>query len=117
MAFLASHLSIGADVLEVGCGEGHVAAALASHGHRLIAVDADLECVARAQERGVRASGSWPEFDSPPLDAIVFTRSLHHISPLDKAVERARELLRPMGSLLIEDFASMKRTSPRLDGF
>ncbi len=97
----------------MGCGEGHVAAELALRGYRLTGVDAEPESVVRAQERGVHAvSASWPDFDSPPLDAVVFTRSLHHINPLDQAVDRARELLRPMGCLLIEDFAFDEANEP-----
>jgi SAM-dependent methyltransferase len=40
-----------------------------------------------------------------PYDAVVFTRSLHHIDPLDAALARAEELLAPGGRLLVEDFA------------
>ena len=99
----------------MGCGEGHVAAELTLRGYRLTGVDADPESVVQAQERGVHAvSASWPEFDSPPLDAVVFTRSLHHISPLDQVVDRAGELLRPMGYLLIEDFAFDEANEPTI---
>ncbi len=106
VAFLASRLNSGAEIVEVGCGEGHVAAELSSRGYRVIGLDSDCEVIARAQERGVRAVlASWPEFDSATIDAIAFTRSLHHIGPLHKAIERARELLPPTGLLLVEDFA------------
>ncbi len=106
VAFLASHLHLGAEVLEVGCGKGHVASELSSRGYRMIGVDSNPEVIAQAQKRGARAVvASWPEFDSPPVDAIAFTRSLHHISPLREAVRKARQLVRPAGSLLVEDFA------------
>jgi SAM-dependent methyltransferase len=39
--FLASHLPGGAELLEVGCGEGDVAAELARRGYRMTAIDAD----------------------------------------------------------------------------
>ena len=70
-------------------------------------LDSDPALIAKAQNRGVPAVvGSWPEFGiSASFDAIAFTRSLHHINPLFEAVGRARELLNPTGSLLIEDFA------------
>ncbi|TFH49446.1 MAG: hypothetical protein E4H01_04280 [Lysobacterales bacterium] len=48
---------------------------------------------------------SWPAFASAPVDAVVFTRSLHHIQPLQEAVDKSREVLRPAGTLLVEDFA------------
>ncbi len=104
--FFTSHIPLGAEILEIGCGEGRVAFDLLNRGYRLIGLDSDPELVARAQDRGARALvASWPEFDSAPVDVIAFTRSLHHISPLREAVARARELIRPTGLLLIEDFA------------
>jgi SAM-dependent methyltransferase len=106
VAFIASHVPSGGAVLEVGCGEGHVALELLNRGYQLIGVDSDQEVIARAQERGVSAvQASWPEFKSAPLDGVVFTRSLHHIAPLRGAIRHAREVLRPRGTLLVEDFA------------
>jgi SAM-dependent methyltransferase len=105
-AFILSHLSAESEVLEIGCGDGEVADELSSHGHRVTGLDPEHDRVAKAQQRGVRAVvASWPEFDGSPVDAIAFTRSLHHINPLDGAVEKARELIKPTGLLLIEDFA------------
>ena len=107
LGFLIPHLPVGAEVLEVGCGEGQVACELLRRGYRATALDSDAEAVASAQARGVRAVvASWPTFDSSvSFDAIAFTRSLHHINPLRQAIVRARELLNPTGFLLIEDFA------------
>ena len=106
VAFIASHLPSGAALLEVGCGDGRVASELLNSGYQVIGVDSDQEVVARARERGVPAvQASWPEFESSPLDGVAFTRSLHHISPLRSAIRKAREVLRPRGMLLVEDFA------------
>jgi SAM-dependent methyltransferase len=119
LMFLTSHLPIGAEVLEVGCGEGRVAGELLRYGYRVIGLDSDPEVIARAQQRGIRAVvGSWPEFGgSVSFDAIAFTRSLHHIGPLREAIGRARELLNPTGSLLIEDFAPETAEEATLDWF
>jgi SAM-dependent methyltransferase len=107
LMFLTSRIPLRAEILEVGCGEGHLAGELLKHGYRVTALDSDPEVIANAQARGVPAMvGSWPEFDgSASFDAIVFSRSLHHIGPLREAIGRARGLLKPRGSLLIEDFA------------
>ncbi|HEY6572546.1 MAG TPA: methyltransferase domain-containing protein, partial [Candidatus Eisenbacteria bacterium] len=47
-----------------------------------------------------------------PFDAVLFTRSLHHIAPLDRALDRAAGLLRPGGLLLAEEFAFDRVTHP-----
>lgn len=119
LMFLTARIPVGAEILEIGCGEGHVACELLRHGYRVTGLDSDSEVIARAQERGVPAIvGSWPAFGgSVSFDAIVFTRSLHHISPLHEAIGRARELLKPMGSLLIEDFAFEDVEEATIDWF
>ena len=104
-AFLAHWLPAGSALLEVGCGDGQVAAELSKRGHRVRAIDADPVAIASARVLGVEAIvASWPEFEGGPFDAVAFTRSLHHIAPLDDAVDRAFDSLRSGGQLLIEDF-------------
>lgn len=106
VAFLTKYLPRSAQLIEVGCGEGHVAQALSDRGYRVVGLDADGETVAGAKERGAPVVlATWPEFDSEPVDAITFTRSLHHIEDLPRAVQKARDMLKPQGKLLIEDFA------------
>jgi len=104
--FLASYVRAGAEILEVGCGNGHVAAELSRRGYKVLGVDTDPAAVLRARNNGASAIVvSWPDYNGPAVDAVAFTRSLHHITPLDRAVRKARDILRPAGSLLIEDFA------------
>ncbi len=104
--FIASYLPVGAEVLEIGCGVGHVALELLNHGYHVTGVDSDPDAVAQARGRGVPAvQASWPEFEGMSVDAVAFTRSLHHISPLRQAVDKARNVLQPTGTLLVEDFA------------
>ena len=119
LIFLTSHIPIGAEILEIGCGEGQVACELLKRGYCVTGLDSDPEVIARAQRRGVRAVvGSWPEFgSSASFDAIAFTRSLHHMNPLREAIGRARELLNPRGSLLIEDFAFEEANEATIDWF
>lgn len=106
VTFVTSHLPSGATLLEVGCGAGDVALALLKQGYRVTAVDSDREMITQAQARGVpTVHAAWPAFDGAPVEAIAFTRSLHHINPLRPAVAKARALLRPAGILLLEDFA------------
>ena len=119
LMFLISRIPAGAEILEVGCGEGQVACELLKRGYRVTGLDSDPEAIAKGRERGVPALvRSWPEFDgNASFDAIAFTRSLHHINPLCEAVARARELLNPTGLLLIEDFAFDEANEATIDWF
>jgi SAM-dependent methyltransferase len=108
LAFAQRWLPPGVRVLEVGCGHGALAAALGAAGHRVTAIDADAECVADARARGVDAHvAEFPKLEGvaeASFDAVLFTHSLHHVHALDAAVRRARELLAPGGTLVVEDF-------------
>jgi len=106
IAFIAQHVPAGGSLLEVGCGSGHVAQQLLATGYRVTAIDSDAQAVAQARNRGVDARVvSWPNFAREAFDAVLFTRSLHHIGPLDAAIRKACELVKPGGMLLVEDFA------------
>lgn len=113
LSFCEQWLTHPCRALEVGCGDGDLARVLAGRGHEIIAIDSDPSAVSAAKARGVDARlAVWPAFDDGKFDAVLFTRSLHHIEPLDGAVTRARELLQPGGRILIEDFAPAEM-SPR----
>lgn len=106
LRFLAPLLPLNARILEVGCGEGHLAAALLERGHAVTALDSSEEAVAAARKRGVQAERvSFPAYEGGPFDVVLFASSLHHIHPLEPALDRARELLRPQGLLIAEEFA------------
>lgn len=106
LTFLTQHLPRSAQVIEVGSGKGHVAKALQDRGYRVVGLDADSATVVAAKERGAPViQAAWPEFESVPVDAIAFTRSLHHVGDLRHAVQKARDTLKPQGKLLVEDFA------------
>ena len=93
-------------ILEVGCGTGELAARLSRDGHAVIAIDSDPGSVAAARELGVDSRvAKWPDFDDGYFDAVLFTRSLHHIHPLHDSVRRATDTLRDGGRIIVEDFA------------
>jgi SAM-dependent methyltransferase len=93
-------------ILEVGCGSGELAASLSQDELVVVAIDNDHDSVVAAQRLGVDARlATWPDLNEGQFDAVLFTRSLHHIHPLDTAVERASGVLIAGGRIIVEDFA------------
>ena len=98
--FVLAHLPSGARVLEVGCGQGKLALALAAAGHEVTAIDP--EAPAGRIFRRVRLE----DFEtSGRFDAAVASRSLHHVNDLSVGLDKLCRLLRPRGRLILEEFA------------
>ena len=90
----------GSRVLEVGCGRGQLALALAAAGHSVVAIDPD------APQGSIFHRVSLEEFIAEePFDAVVASRSLHHVHDLARGVDRIAELLRPAGVLVVNEHA------------
>lgn len=107
LGFLECHLLFpGARLLEVGCGQGALAAALAARGVQVRAIDSLPEAVAEARARGVDAArADVLDYEDDPFDIVLFSRSLHHIHSPSQATEKAYHLLKVGGFLLVEDFS------------
>ncbi|TFV59805.1 class I SAM-dependent methyltransferase [Mycobacterium sp. PS03-16] len=96
------------DVLDVGCGDGLLAARLAPVSRSVTGIDSDADALARARDRlaGAHtvtlAEADFLVFDPGPrrFDLITFVATLHHM-PLRPALERARGLLTPTGQLAV----------------
>jgi SAM-dependent methyltransferase len=94
-----------ARVLEVGCGRGDLALALAAAGHDVTAIDPE------APEGVIFRRASLEEFDEAgPFDAVVARVSLHHIEDLSGALDRIAGLLGADGALVLEEFAKERFT-------
>ncbi len=99
-------------LLEVGAGSGELARALMDAGHSVVAVDASEKAGARARDLGVDARhADWHDFDDGTFDAIIFTRSLHHIDRLQQAIDRCWPMLPDKGRVVLEEvsFADVDR--------
>jgi SAM-dependent methyltransferase len=87
-----------ARVLEVGAGDGELAAVLAGAGYDIVAIDpaAEVPAVRRV---------ALHELDEPPasFDAAVAVVSLHHVEPLDESCRRLAEMVRAGGVLAIDE--------------
>lgn len=100
-------------VLDVGCGFGRLAAKLAAPNRSVTGVDLSPEMVARARRLEDLAGGlvfrcgNFLEMELPQsgFDCVISAAALHHM-PVEAAVERMIQLLRPGGTLVIHDLRS-----------
>src|SRR5205085_7484765 len=95
-------------VIEIGAGDGALAGALAGDGHLVTALERDPEAAATSRARGgfTVIESDFFDWKAPPsFDALLFTRSLHHLRGPDAAVDRAAALMVPGATLVVEDFA------------
>jgi SAM-dependent methyltransferase len=85
-------------VLEVGAGEGELAAVLAEAGYDVVAIDpageGDVLPVALLDLGEPDAS----------FDAAVAVVSLHHVEPFEASCGRLGEVVRPGGTLVVDEF-------------
>ena len=79
---------------------------MSKDGYSVVAIDSDRDSIAAARGLGVNARvATWPDFASGRFDAVLFTRSLHHIHPLPESIKHAAESLVKGGLIIVEDFA------------
>ncbi|MBX9772362.1 MAG: class I SAM-dependent methyltransferase [Candidatus Obscuribacterales bacterium] len=104
--FVKPFAKTGASVLDVGCGTGELAELLQKGGLKVKAIDAHEQAIEKAAARGVNAECvGFLEFQSKEkFDLIVFSRSFHHIHPVEKTAEHAHALLKDDGVLLLDEF-------------
>lgn len=100
----------GADVLDVGCGEGDLVRFMRSRGARAVGAECGDEMRRRAiandpdhADDYVDAVGEALPFPDSSFDAVVYSYSLHHvpIHDIPAALVEAHRVLRPGGTLLV----------------
>ena len=96
-----------ARVLEVGCGRGDLARAIAESGYEVLAIDPD------APAGDLFRATSLEEFADPePFDAVVASLALHHVADLPRALDKIVSLLRPAGRLIVNEHAVDRLDEP-----
>lgn len=96
-------------VLDVGCGDGFLAARLAERIPAVTALDADAPVLRRAMSRFPDAEVQWMLGDVMTtelarFDAVVSNAFLHHIDDTRAALTRLAGLVRPGGTLAAVTF-------------
>lgn len=103
---LSAHADFaGRTVVDVGCGPGDLARALAARGARVVGLDRPAMLAqargkpATGDERYVAAGGEAVPLRSGCADVVVFAASLHHVpaARMSDAVSECRRVLRPGG--------------------
>jgi SAM-dependent methyltransferase len=89
-----------ARVLEVGAGQGALAAALRERGYEVVAIDPAADGAPGVEPVALNdVSG-----DDASFDAAVAVVSLHHVEPLEESCARLAALVKPGGVLAIDEF-------------
>ncbi len=101
----SKHLSGCRDVLDIGCGTGHMSQWLATRGHRVVSLDMRPEGLlalraARPDACPVQAEAPHLPFAADSFDVVALLDVLEHVD--DRALlRRAAGLLRPAGWLIL----------------
>lgn len=98
-------------VLDVGCGDGFLAARLAGRVPDVTALDVDEPVLQRARARFAAAPVRWLQGDvmtavlpRAGFDAVVSNAALHHIDDTRAALQCLADLVRPRGTLAVVTF-------------
>jgi ubiquinone/menaquinone biosynthesis C-methylase UbiE len=96
-------------VLDVGCGAGALALALAPRVGAVVGVDPVPELLAKARERApanatfVEGDGTSLDFQDSAFDLTGTLRTLHHIARPELVLAEMTRVTRPRGRLLVVD--------------
>ena len=110
----------GRRTLDVGCGTGTFAAALADRGAKVWGVDASTEMLAEARAKGSRAQFKEGNAEALPFkdgwfERVVMRLSLQHVDR-ERALDEAARVLVPGGRIMIASFDPEHFSSHWLSG-
>jgi len=124
--YLTKKGNIPKEILEVGCGPGHISLELARNHFDVVGLDLSSACIEVARKvanedpwANERGGLSYLQSDflehSGKYDIVLFTASLHHFPNCRTVVEHARNLLNADGIIIVDeparDLVSEKNTA------
>ncbi|KAI8355666.1 S-adenosyl-L-methionine-dependent methyltransferase [Blakeslea trispora] len=112
-------------VLEVGCGPGDFALVLKDrlqHQVSITAIDPsdDIEAALKKSNGNdvcFERNDIFGFTSNEPFDLILFTKSLHHCNPVEKALKNAVSMLSPRGLLIAEELNVNRFTTQHVKWF
>jgi 2-polyprenyl-3-methyl-5-hydroxy-6-metoxy-1,4-benzoquinol methylase len=115
---LRGSLSSEGTCLEIGPGEGHLAEIILQYLPRInyIGIETDTSCHPSLQKKGVTLLNSSTAL--PPLDLVILSHVLEHVTDPRGLLEKIRASLKPFGLVFIEvpcqDFTHKRVDEPHL---
>jgi trans-aconitate methyltransferase len=106
----------GERILDVGCGDGVLTARLAASGATVVGVDASVELLAAARERGldVRQADAQALVFESEFDAVFSNAALHWMLRPDAVLAGVARALRPGGRFVAEFGGHGNVAAPRV---
>lgn len=112
LAELSSHISDNTKALDLACGTGDLACALAARGAHVVGVDASARMIDEAKQRasGARSLefvvGDMTALDTPDasVDIVTAGYALRNVPDFHRALREIARVLKPGGRLLTLDF-------------
>lgn len=97
-----------ASIVDIGCGDGAATslAARVNPGHRIVGLDWSADALRHAQSRGLTLLRAEVEPAALPIasgraDVVIMSELIEHLIDPDSALEEARRVLKPGGTLLL----------------
>lgn len=102
LGYLLQQLTLGDEVLSVGCGPAHIESGLAAHGFMVVGLDVTRETLACVPDsvRAVAASAEEMPFPDASFDVVLYIASLQFIENYRTALERTAQVLKPDGRII-----------------
>ena len=114
VGFIQAYVKPGAHILDVGSGNGILTIKMRQAGYDVTAIDQNSNAVTEAQSLGIETSciSLFDYLANRQFDAILMSRSFHHMQPLLNAATKSKELLKEGGIFILEDFAAELMDEP-----